>query len=363
MYNISQFLAWAQATLFPHVQDQLGPLTDTERELTQLLEFIHVEDDVRNLPTGFRGQQPCARKPIARAFVAKAFLGMEKTCDLINFLKSSPNLRRICGWERPQHIPSEATFSRAFAEFAASELPQRIHKALIRKHYHGEIVGHVSRDSTAINAREKAANKPPKKEKSQHKRGRPKKDEVREEKETKRLTRQITQSTQKMLSELPKSCDWGCKTNSKGKIECWRGYKLHLDVADSGIILTAIVTSASLHDSQAAIPLMLETSLRVDYLYDVMDAAYDAKEIREYSSNLGHIPIIDPNNRGQNKRELEPAQKLRLRERSVAERANSRLKDGILGRQVWVKGHRKVSASLMFGVLVLTVDALFRLAT
>ena len=34
---------------------------------------------------------------------------------------------------------------------------------------------------------------------------------------------------------------------------------------------------------------------RVVNLYDLMDAAYDAKEIREYSVRLGHVPIIDAN--------------------------------------------------------------------
>ncbi len=30
-------------------------------------------------------------------------------------------LRRVCGWERRSQIPSPATFSRAFAQFAASQ--------------------------------------------------------------------------------------------------------------------------------------------------------------------------------------------------------------------------------------------------
>jgi hypothetical protein len=39
-------------------------------------------------------------------------------------------------------------------------------------------------------------------------------------------------------------------------------------------------------------------SARVDYLYDLMDAAYHAGSIYEVSRRLGHVPIIDKNSRG-----------------------------------------------------------------
>ena len=76
-------------------------------------------------------------------------------------------------------MPSESVFSRAFAEFAATQLAQRTHEALIRETHQDRLVGHLSRDSTAIEAREKPvttdkAPPPPKR-----KRGRPKKGEER----------------------------------------------------------------------------------------------------------------------------------------------------------------------------------------
>ena len=52
-----------------------------------------------------------------------------------------------------------------------------------------------------------------------------------------------------------------------------------------------------MHDSQAAIPLARLTASRVDSLYDLMDSAYDAPEIRAFSEQLGHVPIIDLNPR------------------------------------------------------------------
>ena len=83
-----------------------------------------------------------------------------------------------------------------------------------------------------------------------------------------------------MLDELPKACDVGVKKNAKGVLEKWVGYKLHIDAADGGVPVSCILTSASMHDSQAAIALACLTAGRVDNLYDLMDAAYDAEEIR-----------------------------------------------------------------------------------
>jgi hypothetical protein len=58
-------------------------------------------------------------------------------------------LRRLCGWEHRGELPSETTFSRAFAEFAGSALPCRLHEALIKQAYKDRLVGHVSRESKA----------------------------------------------------------------------------------------------------------------------------------------------------------------------------------------------------------------------
>jgi hypothetical protein len=96
---------------------------------------------------------------------------------------------------------------------------------------------------------------------------------------------------------LPVHCDIGTKKNSKGYKESWIGYKVHADVTDC-LLAHQAGAAASLHDSQVAIPLMKMTSQRVDYLYDLIDAAYDAKPIYEVSRSLGHVPIIDKNGRG-----------------------------------------------------------------
>ena len=180
---------------------------------------------------------------------------------------------------------------------------------------------------------------------------------------------------EELLEDLPKLCDTGVKRNAQGYQQKWNGYKLHIDAIDGGLPVSCLLTSASLHDSQAAIPLAQLTAGRVDNLYDLMDSAYDAAEIRACSGRLGHVPIIDPNPRRDAhkkaalKREalarrsigqLTP-QARRYRERSTVERVNGRLKDEFGGRHVRVRGYAKVLCHLMFGIVALLVDQLMRL--
>ena len=114
------------------------------------------------------------------------------------------------------------------------------------------------------------------------------------------------------------------------------------------------------------------TSRRVTNLYDLMDSAYDAPEIHDYSRQLNHVPLIDTNPRRNKalKEELanetkrckvanyQTAQEQRYNERSTVERVNGRLKDEFGGRMVRVRGHAKVMCHLMFGILALTANQL-----
>ena len=133
----------------------------------QVLEIVRVEDWLPGRCAGGRGRSQQQRAALARAFLAKA----------------------VFGWERAAALPSEATFSRAFAEFAASELPGQVHEALVERSLQGHLAGHVSRDSTAIPVREQPARKP-KQIKQKRKRGRPRKGAHRPASEPRRLERQ-----------------------------------------------------------------------------------------------------------------------------------------------------------------------------
>ena len=230
------------------------------------------------------------------------------------------------------------------------------------------ILGHASLDSTAIIGREKACRKNTPKLKLKKKRGRKSiaektalsKQEIAEIK-TRRLELQPHQSLPENLADLPQGCDWGGKRDSKGKTSYWCGYKLHLAVGDGEVPLAAILSSASLHDSQAAIPLIQMSSARAKILYDLADCAYDAEEIKAVSKKMGHIPVIDPNPRRGETLELPPDRKIRYRERSTVERVNSDLKDNYGARHVRVKGHWNVLCHLMFGVIAITVKKIFNM--
>lgn len=289
-------------------------------------------------------------------------------------LKSNPSLRRICGWEKASEVPHESTFSRAFAEFAENGLVNKVHEALIKDHLGDSILGHISRDSTAINSQEKPLKKKKKEKKAKKKSGRRKKgEEVK--KEPTRLERQQSMSLEEMLDDLPKACDVGTKKNSKGYKESWTGYKFHIDGLDGQIPVSCFLTSASVHDSQAALPLAEMTNKKVSNCYDLMDAAYDSPIIRSHSISLGHVPIIDINPRRnielkeeialENKRKklinLKTPEDMRYKERSNVERINKRLKEEFGGKMVRVKGWSKITAHLMFGILALTADQLLRL--
>src|SRR5664280_2384894 len=297
------------------------------------------------------------------------------TAALIERLAVDRTLRRLCGWERAASVPGESTFSRAFAEFARSGLPGRAHEALIKQTHKDRLVGHISRDATAIEAREKPARTAPAEKAPKRKRGRPKKGDVGPAKEPRRLERQVNMTRAAMLADLPTACAVGTKRNAKGHKTSWIGYKLHIDTADGDIPVSCLLTSASVHDSQVALPLATITSGRVTNLYDLMDSAYDAPEIAERSRALGHVPIIDPNPRRGGKAEAEAeararrcaghalAEDIRFKERSAAERVNSALKDNYGARFVRVRGHDKVLCHLMFGILALAAEQLMRLVT
>ncbi len=362
-----------QGFLFPMLREEVGPLTTQHERLVVVLGMARIEALVRMWP-GLPGRPQDDRHALARAFVAKAVLNLATTSGLIERLAVDCRLRRLCGWERASAVPSESTFSRAFAEFAASGLPGQVHEALIKRTHKERLVGHISRDATAIEAREKPV-KPaqPAPKISKRKRGRPKKGELAAKKEPRRLERQAGMTLPQMLADLPTACTIGTKRNAKGHTTSWIGYKLHIDTADGDIPVSCLLTSASVHDSQVAIPLASITAGRVTNLYDLMDSAYDAPEIWDKSRALGHVPIIDANPHRGGKAEAgaealarrcaghEPAEDVRYNERSAAERVNGAIKDSYGGRSVRVRGHAKVLCHLMFGILTLTVGQVMRL--
>jgi Transposase DDE domain len=171
-----------------------------------------------------------------------------------------------------------------------------------------------------------------------------------------RVERQVSMEPDEALSELPTQCDWGFKHDTDGNDYRWRGYKAHIIWADGMVPLGCVTTSASVHDSQAVIPMMKQLATSVISLYDLMDSAYDAPAIRQVSLDLGHVPLIDHNKRSGEKIDFAPAEAVRYRERSNAERGNSRLKDSFGLRSIRVRGHEKVHCHILLGIVALFAD-------
>ncbi len=354
-----------QQDLFPALERDTDPLTEKEKHFTEVLTMTDLPFHMREYQWQGAGRKRKLRISIARAFIAKAVHNLPTTDMLIELLKGNNRLRLLCEWENRYEVPSESTFSRAFAEFAEKNFTQKVHEVMICKYCGSKIAGHVSRDDTPIISREKPAKK--KKEQDdtpkqpKRKPGRPRKGESVPPKPPKRLDLQPTRSPEENLNDLPAQCDKGSEKDSQGYKRSWNGYKLHTDCADGDIPVSAILTSASLHDSQAAIPLSQMTNERMTNLYDLTDAAYDAAQIRAFSEQLGHVPITDHNPRGGEKRHTEPATQQRYGERSSAERINSYLKDNYGGRNVRVRSHAKVFTHLMFGVIAIAATQILKL--
>lgn len=370
MNDLREIYFTMQRNLFPMVEEELGEITAKMKEFLLGIELMKPSRFIKGaLCWSGQGRPMANREHLFRAFYLKTVYSYPTTKVLIDNLETNSKLRLLCGWEHRGEVPSEATFSRAFGEFAAQKLLCVAHEAVISENYDKRLVGHANTDSTAIIGREKACRKNTPRPKLKKKCGRKSKAELEtmkaqqtEEIRTRRLALQGNRSLEENLADLPTCCDWGGKRNSKGVPEYWTGFKFHLTFGDGGVPIAAILTSASVHDSQVAIPLMQMAAGRgVTVLYDLQDSAYDAPEIKMFSKSLGHVPIIDPNKRRGEEAELSPAEKIRFHERSTAERGNSELKDNYGARNIRVKGHGKVLCHLMFGILALTVKTLFNM--
>ena len=219
LVRLSSYWCAFQQYLFPTIEEDLGPLGERYQLFITVLEFVRVE---QQLPCGrsLRGRPQQDRAALARAFIAKAVFQIDTTRALRERLANDRALRRLCGWESIQAIPSEATFSRAFAGFAESALPSRLHEALTEHTMQQQLVGHVSRDATAIEGREKPTPKPKQAAKPKRKRGRPRKGEERP-KEPSRAAASAADDAAGDARRPAHGCDVGTKRNAKGYKESW----------------------------------------------------------------------------------------------------------------------------------------------
>ncbi|RLF60800.1 MAG: IS5/IS1182 family transposase [Thermoplasmata archaeon] len=366
-------------SLFPELQEQLGILSSKEEKLIKILDFAEIE---KNITVVKITNTPKDREEMARSFIAKSVYNLQTTRDLIDRLKIDRTLRVLCGWRYAKDIPSEAKFSRVFDELSELRIAQKTHQQFIQEYLFDTIFMYSASDATAIEMRQKAVKKDKVDPEPKRKRGRPKKgEEVVAKNPTILQKQQEMTNIEEMLSLLSTKCNAGVKKNSKGNKETWVGGKLHISAVDGDIPVTAIFTSASVHDSSVALPLIKETSGKLNYLYDLLDAGYDADIIREYSRTFGHRPIIDINPKNSKKlkaqialvkEEKEKFTSLHLplssdthhyNQRSMVERVNKYLKDDFGCDKIYYQGASKVASVLQFGILSVCIHQSLKLVT
>ncbi|MBP6497058.1 MAG: transposase [Campylobacteraceae bacterium] len=367
-------------SLFPALKEELRleELSHKEQKLISILDFAQIE---KNITVVSITNTPKDREEIARAFIAKSVYNFQTTRDLIDRLHCDRVLRIVCGWRYKNDIPSESKFSRVFKELSEMQIAQKAHEQFVKEYLSDKTFFYNAIDSTKIPLRQKPVKI--KKEKPKlKKRGRPKKGEIREPiRPTILEQQQEMQSVEEKLTLVSTDCGVGIKQNSKGNREIWIGAKLHISAVDGDIPITAFYSGANVHDSSVALPLMQETSKRVNYLYDLQDAGYDADIIREFSTTLGHRPIIDTNPK--NSKELKAKIELiehenktfkylnwhlncdeqHYKQRSMVERVNKYLKDDFGCDKIYYQGATKVASVLAFGILSICIHKSLQLVT
>ena len=298
MSDLGALFHHLQRQLFPSLADEIGALSALDQPFCEVVALTDLGRFTRRYEWCGNGAPPCPRTGLVPAFIAKSVYQFPTTTALIDALQTRPTLRRLCGWERAGAIPSEPTFSRAFTAFAEDQLPQQMHEHMVQTHAGPKLVGHVSRDAPAMEAPARPAPKPAAAPLPPKKRGRPKQGEGRPAPPLKRLEGPPARPLADNLADLPTCCHVGCKRNSTGHQESWSGDKLHLDTIDGDLPASAGRTSASVHDSQGAMPVAQMTAQRVTSRSDLRDSAYAAPQMHAFSARLGPGPIIAPQPRG-----------------------------------------------------------------
>ena len=269
--------------------------------------------------------------------------------ETLLLLRENGNLKDILGIST---VPSQATACRLSRVVERVVDPAVLHERVIQAYKEAmdnRMVGHLSIDSTIIEAREKPFVKekeaspapvPPKK-KGRKKKGSPEEKAYLEQKaraERERLD-YLAEDPLQSISRLEMRCSLTAKQNSKGKRQWFIGYKAHLATDDFGVSVAYAVTGACVHDCKVAVPLMKTAHQRTDFLYALMDKGYLNPDIDAYAAMIGRKAIIDQRaHRSIAPLPMEKPEAARYKARTTVERTNSELKDGYLPDKIYRRG-------------------------
>jgi len=356
-----------QRELVPELAEQFASLTPKSEKVAHILKWVHIEVYTETSSCGV-GRPRFERACLANAFLAKAVLGLAMIVGLIERLPIDRALRRICGFPLYKGQPCAATNLRAVDQFAQASAGQRVHEALVTEPSGDQLIVHLRREGTAIEAREhpsqkerpavtaattgqsaqlSAAESPaqttaPEVPAPARSRALPQRGKARPAAKASPIQRQREQTLAQMLDEIPTAGDRGRKCNAQVDQNSWRRYKkLHLHTGNCGVPITALPSSASMQDSLAAIPLSATSAKRVTNLYDLMEAASSTSNLREHSKTPGHLPLIDHEAQHATKVEFSSAEATRYHEPAADERSNTRLQDEFGANTLPVQGPAK----------------------
>jgi len=320
------------------------------------LEFLNYFQTVRSLLSSDerrmlgkyhrRGRNGYALTSILGIMLLKLSYQMRTMKQTLLLLRENGNLKDMLGITA---VPSEATVSRLSREVEQIVDPADLHTRVVQdytKSLDRLAVGHLSIDSTIVEAREKPVKTRVPKAKPPKKRGRKAKGSLEERQHRERqaqLEREriayLQESFETSLAKLEMRCSITAKQNSKGKRQWFIGYKAHLATDDHGVPMSFAVTGASVHDSQVAVPLMKKTRETADFLYVLLDKGYISPVINGYVDMIGRKAIIDRKAyKGVVADPLDPASRHRYAARTTVERTNSELKDGYLPDVIYKRG-------------------------
>ena len=338
--------------IFPWVDDNIGELDDKHRLFMAVCEAVINPREFDYAKWKGNGRPPCSRLKIFKAFLLKAVLNVKDTKEFLRMIRAEPLSRRLCGWDSPGLVPSASEFSRVFGEFAERGFTDKWFAEMIVK-YHGDTpVETVSYDSAPVEVRTRAANV----------KRRLARIDPDQPPPPSPITIQGARAAEVNMAELPVECEWGCKRDSQGKKKQWKGGKIHAAVTRDGVPIAVKYTSASMHDSQAMIPLAQLAAARVPHLFDLADAAYDAEPIRAACAELGTVAVIDANpRRSAGTRAMGELEREVYKDRSAAERFFSHLLESHGGRTVRVRAPKKVALHLLLGAIVVAVEQMLRM--
>ena len=209
--------------MFAWMREDNDPITEALGRLVSHARSLIGLEAVRFLsrPRG-PGRPPEDRCALARAFVAKAVLGVpdHQRRDQSASTSTSPCVR-ILGWERRSPVlgrshdfPGRSPNSRA-ARCQTRSDAALIERALRGTHHRGDRArrhrDRSAREAGPEHGQRRTKNDPraPDKPARLRKRGRPRKGEQRPRPEPTRLKRQVTQNLSQMLADLPTACDVG----------------------------------------------------------------------------------------------------------------------------------------------------------